>query len=159
MLVFRRRGISVKKNIVSVFFILPFISVFAQAQTFKLIGVGQDYEEPLYSGEAILIGQYSRNYEDYTVMGIENPVCFNLSLKQLKAAPSPVSANFCFKNSREAHKILNLPINGKKGCLYEGNAKIKIKNFSLYSSIDPSVLDITYLVSASEVSKPKITCD
>lgn len=148
-----------KKKIASVFFILPFISVFAQAQTFKLIGVGQDYEEPIYSGEAIMIGQYSRNYEDYTVMGIENPVCFNLPNKAFKTVPFPVSANFCFKNSIEAHKMLNLPINGKKGCLYEGNAKIKIKNFFLYSSLDPSVLDITYLVSASEVSKPKITCD
>lgn len=148
-----------KKNIVSVFFILPFISVYAQAQTFKLIGVGQDYEEPLYSGEATIIGQYSRNYEDYTVMGIEKPVCFNLSDKAFKAVPSPISANFCFKNSIEAHKIFNLPINGKNGCLYEGSAKIKIKNFSLYSSIDPSALDVTYLVSASEVSKPKITCD
>lgn len=137
-----------------------FCPMLAQAESLKKVGIGKEYGEPIYAGTATLSGTYTRNYEDYTVMGIESPVCFEPDLEDKRNnVILPLSTRFCFSNSQHAHKLLNLPIKAKQGCFYEGKATIKIKNFSNYSSLDETGFDITKLEAVSHVSPPKMTCD
>ena len=126
---------------------------------FKKIGTGKEYGEPIYSGRATITGNYEKNYEDYKVMGINNPVCFNLSDQDLKNIPTPITANFCFSNSKQAQNLLHLPKTAKKGCFYQGRATITIKNFSEFSALDPAALDFTLLLSVDKLSEPTISCN
>lgn len=146
-----------KKHIFTL--VLMTLSVCTYAGGFKKVGVGKEYGEPIYKGIGTIHGKYTRNYEDYTVMGVENPVCFEPVFDARRQEIFASSSHFCFGNSKQAHQILKLPLKAKQGCFYEGQATITIQDFSNYSALDATVFDMTTLLSAKNVSKAKITCD